>query len=92
MEKVLKLKKVTFALPEPLLEKLRTLAKNNRISSANAAVREALEDYIANIEREDFRQALEHAANDPEFIRDITDTEAAFQSADDETARMMPEW
>lgn len=86
-----RLKKATFALPESLLERLRTLAEEKRISSANAAVREALEDYIVRIEREEFKEAMKKAAEDPQFIRDIEDTEEVFWEADVETAGAIPE-
>ncbi len=92
MAKISRLKKVTFALPEPLLEKLRALTYENRIPSTNAAVREALEQYIINLEREDFRRAMEAAARDPEFIKDLKDTEVAFRNVDKESAEMIPEW
>ncbi len=86
------LKKITFALPQPLLEKLRALAGEKKISSVNAAVREALEEYVARLEQEEFRQAIKAAANDPEFLRDIKDTTESFRHTDGETAEMIPEW
>ncbi|MEW6227584.1 MAG: ribbon-helix-helix domain-containing protein [Bacillota bacterium] len=92
MDESARLKKMTFALPVPLLAKLRSLADRKRISSANAAVREALEEYVVKLEREDFQEAMKAAASDPEFLRDIEATETAFRHADAETARMMTEW
>ncbi|MCL6559577.1 MAG: ribbon-helix-helix protein, CopG family [Firmicutes bacterium] len=86
------LKKATFALPEPLLKKLKLLANNNRIPSVNSAVREAIEDYIFKLEREEFRKAMEKAAKDPDFIRDIKDIERGFEYLDVETAEMIPKW
>lgn len=85
-------KKATFALPEPLLIRLKSLANNKKISSVNAAVREAIEDYIVKLEREELRNAMEIAAKDPAFIRDITDTEKDFKHLDAETAEMIPKW
>jgi len=52
-----RLKKMTVALPASLVDKLRTLAGSKRVQSANAAVREAVERYIVDLEREDFRRA-----------------------------------
>jgi len=86
------LKKITFALPQPLLDKLKTLAGENKIASVNAAVREALEEYVARLENEEFCQALKAAANDPEFIRDVKSVSESFRHADRETAEMIPEW
>lgn len=92
MEDSARLKKMTFAIPVSLLERLRDLAHAGRIRSTNAAVREALEKYVVDLEREDFRQAMESAAADPEFLKDIKDVDSEFQSADRETSRMMQEW
>lgn len=87
-----KLKKVTFAFPDSLLQRLRTLADQKRITSVNSVVREAVEEYVTNLERESFRQTMAEAARDPEFIRDLRETAEAFSNADAETAKMIPQW
>jgi Arc/MetJ-type ribon-helix-helix transcriptional regulator len=87
-----KLKKATFALPESLLNRLRTLVETERVTSVNAVVREAVEKYVTDFERESFRKAMAEAAKDPEFMRDLGDTDGAFQHADAETAKRMPQW
>ncbi|HBK61581.1 MAG TPA: hypothetical protein DDZ84_12460 [Firmicutes bacterium] len=87
-----RLKKMTVALPSSLVDKLRILARSKRVRSANAAVREAVERYIADLEREDFRRAMESAASDPEFLRDIETVEYDFRHADRESAEMIPRW
>lgn len=53
-------------------------------------VREAVEEYVTNLERENFRQALAEAARDPEFIRDLLETDEAFRHADAETSKVIP--
>lgn len=92
MEEKSKLKKATFTLPESLLEKLRAYVENQTIPSANNAVREALEKYVANLEKEAFAKEMAEAANDPDFIRDIEELDRDFQYADAETARVIPKW
>jgi Arc/MetJ-type ribon-helix-helix transcriptional regulator len=87
-----KLKKATFSLPEPLLDKLKHYVEISRVSSANAAVREAVERYIIFLEEEDFEQDMEKAASDPDFIQDIKDVEKDFERAESEIARTMPKW
>lgn len=87
-----KLKKATFTLPENLLDKLRTYVDNQTVPSANALVREAIERYVAELEKEAFAKEMAEAANDPDFIRDIEDVEKDFAYADAETARMIPKW
>ncbi|HHY38750.1 MAG TPA: hypothetical protein GX507_07490 [Clostridia bacterium] len=88
----IEVRKATFTLPVPLLAKLRSLASSKKIPSVNSAVRQALEKYVAELERKDFRKAMAEAAQDPEFLRDLDDIQAAFDRADAETARMMGEW
>jgi len=87
-----KLKKATFALPESLLNRLRTLVETERVTSVNAVVREAVEKYVTDFERESFRKTMAEAAKDPEFMWDLGDTDRAFQHADAETAKRMPQW
>jgi len=84
-----RLKKMTVALPGPLIDKLRILARSRRVQSANAAVREAVERYIVDLEREDFRRAMEAAASDSEFLCDIETVEYDFRHADRESAEMI---
>lgn len=86
------LKKVTFALPESLLEKHRYLAINKRVPSVNAAVREALEQYLTGIEKDDFRRGMEAAARDPLFLKDVKTIQASYGNADAEAAGLIPEW
>lgn len=86
------LKKATFSLPVNLLEKLRYLAASKRIPSTNAAVREALERYLESIEKDDFRRAMEAAAEDQLFLNDVKSIHTSYQHADAETARLIPEW
>ncbi|MEW6425463.1 MAG: ribbon-helix-helix domain-containing protein [Bacillota bacterium] len=92
MAQKLILKKATFTLPESLLEKLRYLAARKRVPSANAAVREALEQYLARIEKDDFRRDMEAAARDPLFLKDVKMTQTSYGNADAEAARLIPEW
>lgn len=86
------LKKATFALPEPLLYKLKELAKSKRVPSANAAVREALEKYLAEIDRKEFQEAMQSAVRDADFMKDLKEVELDFRAADSETARKIGKW
>ena len=86
-----RLKRMTVALPASLVDKLRVLAGSKRVQSANAAVRETVERYIVDLEREDFRRAMEIAASDPEFLRDVETVEYDFRHADRESAEMIPQ-
>ncbi len=87
-----KLKKVTFALPESMLARLRYLVESNRIASQNSAVREAVEEYLTKLESEEFACLMAEAARDPEFIRDIKETDKSFCAADANKARTIAPW
>ena len=78
---------MTVALPASLVDKLRVLVSSKRVQSANTAVSEAVERYVADLEREGLRQAMETAASDPEFLRDAQTAECDFRHADRESAR-----
>lgn len=87
-----KLKKVTFALPERTPQKLRELTDSKKIPSANFVVREAVEKYITDLEREEYEKAMSEAAKDPEFLKDIAEAEEAFSEADKESPGLIPPW
>ncbi|MBP7784449.1 MAG: ribbon-helix-helix protein, CopG family [Firmicutes bacterium] len=87
-----RLKRMTVALPASLVDKLRVLAGSKRVQSANAAVREAVERYVADLERQDFRRAMGTVASDPEFLRDAQTAEYDFRHADRESAEMIAQW
>ena len=87
-----RLKRMTVALPASLVDKLRVLVSSKRVQSANTAVSEAVERYVADLEREGLRQAMETAASDPEFLRDAQTAEYDFRHADRESAEMIAQW
>ncbi len=82
---VAKLKNVTFSLPENLIDSYRQLAQNNQVASMNAAVREAMEAYIAEKRQEQLLHEMEEAAKDPLFMEDLNETMRAFALADQDT-------
>lgn len=92
MDEYGKLTKVTVALPTAMVERLRALAASRRVPSANFVVRDAVARYLIDLEREDFRAAMDRAAADPDFLKDVAAVEEDFRHCDAETARMMPEW
>lgn len=86
------IKNVTFSLPVEVVEKLRKYVKEDYITSLNAGVKEALEEYTVKIERRIFKREMEKAAKDPLFLADIEKAMADFEKADSETARRIEEW
>ena len=91
MQKLTSPKKVTFSLPEALLSEVRSAVKAGQFRSQNALVRQAIETELKRIEADRLRQEFLDAAQDPMFMKDIEESEQAFNSADSEKARMLPD-
>ena len=83
------IKNVTFALPVTMMDEIRQLAKSQRKSSINSLVREALERYLAEKQKEEIRHDLLEASRDPLFLADVKGCAASFRHVDREG---VPEW
>ena len=83
------IKNVTFALPVTMMDEIRQLAKSQRKSSINSLVREALEHYLAEKQKEEIRHDLLEASRDPLFLADVKGCAASFRHVDHEG---VPEW
>ena len=83
------IKNVTFALPVTMMDEIRQLAKSQRKSSINSLVREALEHYLAEKQKEEIRHDLLEASRDPLFLADVKGCSASFRHVDREG---VPEW
>jgi Arc/MetJ-type ribon-helix-helix transcriptional regulator len=82
-------KNVTFTLPTSLMQEVRELVNQGKKPSINGLVREALERYMVEMKREEIRQDMLEASQDPLFNADVNDCKAAFHNTDKEN---MPEW
>jgi len=87
-----KVKNATFSLPNELLEKLREYANLKYIPSINSGVKEALEEYVKKIEKENLFKEMLEASRDPLFIKDLEDSMVIFESSDSEIVRSVKEW
>jgi predicted DNA-binding protein len=84
--------KYTVVMPESSVEQLKELAGKNIISSVNAGVREAVEDYLIKVRKELYKKDLQEAVKDPEFIKRSEETMQAFKNLDQDAEGMIPEW
>ncbi len=82
-----KTKKATFSLHVDVLAALDRVIAQGAAPSKNALVEQALVRELRELRRQVRRAAWEEAARDPLFLEDLEKTEAAFRSADAETAR-----
>lgn len=77
-------KNYTFSLPIELVDKIREYSKNGYISSMNFAVKEALESYVKDLDKEKLYKEMKKASNDPLFLSDLSQTMNDFSYTDSE--------
>ncbi len=75
-------KNYTFSLPIFLLNKLKQYANEGHLPSVNAAVKEAIENYVKNLEKQNLYDQMKEAAQDPMFMKDLEDTMYDFTYSD----------
>ncbi len=87
-----KAKNVTFTLPPELIDKYKEYVKHECFPSVNAGVREALEEYSKQMDKELLKNEMLKAAKDPLFMKDLNKSMKAFEESDIEAAKENPEW
>ncbi|MDW7675243.1 MAG: hypothetical protein SCK28_11980 [Bacillota bacterium] len=81
------IKNYTFSLPIDLLNKLKDFSNDGYVPSVNAAVKEAIESYVKNLEKQSLFISMKEAAEDPMFIKDLEDVINDFDYSDFEATR-----
>ena len=81
-----KTKKVTFNLHPDILAELDQAMSEGAAPSKNALVERALAKELKELRRKTRKSRWEEGAKDPALLKDITDTDKTFLSADAETA------
>ncbi len=74
----------TATLPSSFLEELKTLVKEDRIPSVNFAIRQALDEYLAQIRKQQYEAKMKEAAKDEAFIARTMKCNEDFSLADSE--------
>jgi len=82
-------RKATFRLSEGTLLALDDAVARGGAPSKNAFVEQAMLRAIRDFGRQERRRRWDEAMRDPLFVRDVEEIEAAFASADAETARQI---
>ncbi len=82
-----KTKNYTFSLPPELLDRLKKHAQKGYVSSVNSAVKEAIESYVVQIDKEYLYRQMKEAAENLDFVEDLETTMADFSYVDYETTR-----
>ena len=81
-----KTKKATFNLPPDILAELDKAMMDGAAPSKNALVERALVKELKELRRQARKARWEEGAKDSALLKDISEIEVAFQSADAETA------
>ena len=84
-----KTKKATFNLPPDVLTAMDEAMAEGAAPSKNALVERALVRELDELRRRARKLRWEEGAKDPALLKDISEVEVAFQSADAETAGRM---
>ena len=82
-------KKATFNLSDQVLAALDEAMAAGAAPSKNVLVERALARELKDIERQTRQARWEQGAKDPALMKDISDIETAFATADGETAGRM---
>ena len=80
-------RKATFNLSSGVLAELERAVSDGAAPSKNAFVERALASALEEVRRQERRRAWEEARHDPRFLRDLDEIEAAFSTADAESAQ-----
>ncbi len=80
-------KNYTFSLPIDLIDKIRDYSNEGYIPSINFAVKEALEAYTRNLDKEKLYNEMKEASKDPLFLSDLNETMDDFSYADFEQSK-----
>ncbi len=80
-------KNYTFSLPIELLNKLKKYSNEGDVSSVNAAVKEALEEYVIIKEKQNLYKKMKEAAKDKKFMEDLESAMNDFSYCDFEAGK-----
>lgn len=73
-----RMQKVTYSLPEDLIDRVRSVVKGGAAPSYSAFVEEALADRVRRAHEEQLAGAFQSAASDPRFLADIRQSMTRF--------------
>jgi len=81
------MRKVTYSLPEDLLNGVRSVVREGAAPSYSAFVQRALADSVSRAREALLAEAFLSASQDPEFLEDVDQTLRDFGSSYDDEGR-----
>ena len=79
-----RMRKVTYSLPEDLLEGVRSVVKNGAAPSFSAFFQRALADGVDRAREALLAEAFLNASKDPKFLEDVDQSLRAFGNSNDD--------
>jgi Arc/MetJ-type ribon-helix-helix transcriptional regulator len=79
--------KVTYSLPEELVEEVRAVVRDGAAPSYSAFVEQALAEGVRCAREQQLAAAFRDAAEDPAFLDDVDETMRDFRGTDAEQER-----
>ncbi len=77
-------RKVTYSLPEELVDSITEVVRDGAAPSYSAFVEEALKEGVRNARERALAQAFNEAGEDSSFLADVDETMRAFRHVDRE--------
>ena len=85
-----RMQKVTYSLPEDLIDRVRSVVKGGAAPSYSAFVEQAISDRVRRAREEQLAGAFKSAAADPRFLADIRQSMTRFDGDDERSEREEP--
>ena len=82
-----RMRKVTYSLPEELLERVRSVVQEGAAPSYSAFVQRALADGVTRAREAIIAESFLAASKDPEFLEDVDRALRDFNDSDGEEGR-----
>ena len=82
-----RMRKVTYSLPEDLLNGVRSVVREGAAPSYSAFVQRALADGVNRAREAQLAEAFLNASQDPDFLEDVHQTLRDFGNSDDDEGR-----
>lgn len=80
-------KKVTYSLPEELVENIRAVVREGAAPSYSAFVERALEEGVRRAREQKLAEAFREAGSDAAFLEDVEEAMRDFRGVDSELER-----
>ena len=75
-------KKATFVIDQAVLDEAKAIVETKRFKSLNSFVEKAIKDEIERIRKDEIKNAIIEASQDPLFLSDLRNVDYDFEFVD----------